>query len=383
MKNKQVPITLLTGYLGSGKTTLINHILTNQQNKKIAVIVNDIGEVNIDANLIEKGGIVTERDESLVALSNGCICCNLKMDLVKQIIDIIKQDKFDHIVIEASGICEPLPIAETIVAIPEMLTTTTNEDICKLDSIITVVDALRLKEEFNCGNNLKQENLKDEDIEKLIIEQLEFCNIIVLNKTDEVTKEELNEIKAIIKSIQPKAKIIETNYSKVDINQILDTNTFNIEETPMSAGWIEALENSNHDHEHEHEHESGEALEYGIQTFVYYRRSPMNRNLFCKWLDEKWDKSIIRTKGMVYFTDDFDNAYMVESAGNSKNLVNTGPWVCAMPPEEQKFILEQIPDIKEIWDEEYKDRMNKIVIIGKNIDKETIIAKLDSFLDLE
>ena len=376
---KVIPITLLTGYLGSGKTTLINHILTNKDNKKIAVIVNDIGEVNIDANLIEKGGIVTERDESLVALSNGCICCNLKMDLVGQIIEIINQDKFDYIVIEASGICEPLPIAQTIVAIPEMLEENTDKEICRLDSIITVVDALRLKNEFNCGDSLKEEVIDDEDIEKLIIEQLEFCNVIVLNKASEVSKEELNEIKAVIRSIQPKAMIIETNYSKVDINKILDTNLFDLESTSMTAGWVEALE---HHHEHEHEEESGEALEYGIETFVYSRRSPMNRKLFYEWLDEDWDKSIIRTKGMVYFTDEMDTAYMVESAGNSKSLVDTGPWVCAMPDVEQEYILEQNPDIKEEWDPEYKDRMIKIVIIGKDMDKEGIISKLDSFLDL-
>lgn len=376
---KTIPITLLTGYLGSGKTTLINYILTNKDNKKIAVIVNDIGEVNIDANLIEKGGIVTERDESLVALSNGCICCNLKMDLVGQIIEIIKQEKFDYIVIEASGICEPLPIAQTIVAIPEMLEVPGNKEICRLDGIITVVDALRLKNEFNCGDSLKEEVIDDEDIEKLIIEQLEFCNIIVLNKVDEVSKEELNEIKAVIRSIQPKAMIIETNYSKVDINKILDTNRFDLESTSMTAGWIEALE---HHHEHEHDDESGEALEYGIETFVYYRRSPMNRKMFYEWLDEDWDKSIIRTKGMVYFTDEMDTAYMVESAGNSKSLVDTGPWVCAMPISDQEYILEQNPDIREEWDPEYKDRMNKIVIIGKDMDKEEIISKLDSFLDL-
>ena len=376
---KVIPITLLTGYLGSGKTTLINHILTNKDNKKIAVIVNDIGEVNIDANLIEKGGIVTERDESLVALSNGCICCNLKMDLIGQIIEIINQDKFDYIVIEASGICEPLPIAQTIVAIPEMLEENTDKEICRLDSIITVVDALRLKNEFNCGDSLKEEVIDDEDIEKLIIEQLEFCNVIVLNKASEVSKEELNEIKAVIRSIQPKAMIIETNYSKVDINKILDTNLFDLESTSMTAGWVEALE---HHHEHEHEEESGEALEYGIETFVYCRRSPMNRKMFYEWLDEDWDKSIIRTKGMVYFTDEMDTAYMVESAGNSKSLVDTGPWVCAMPDVEQEYILEQNPDIKEEWDPEYKDRMIKIVIIGKDMDKEGIISKLDSFLDL-
>ena len=374
MKKKTIPITLLTGYLGSGKTTLINHILSNQNQYKIAVIVNDIGEVNIDASLIEQGGVVTEKDDSLVALSNGCICCNLKMDLVGQIIDIINQNKFDYIVIEASGICEPIPIAQTITMIPEMLES--KEEICRLDSIVTVVDALRLKEEFNCGDNLKKENVEEEDLEKLIIEQLEFCNIIVLNKVSEISKEELKEVKAVIRSIQPQAKIIETDYSKVDMAEILDTKLFDLEASTMTAGWLEALEGK------EEEEESEEVLEYGISTFVYYRRAPLNRKMFYEWLDTKWDSSIIRSKGVVYFTDEMDTAYMVESAGNSKNLVSTGPWVSAMPEEEQQMIFISNPDIQESWDEEYQDRMNKIVFIGKNMDKEAIIAKLDSFLDL-
>ena len=376
MTKKTVPITLLTGYLGSGKTTLINHILTNQEKYKIAVIVNDIGEVNIDASLIEQGGVVTEKDESLVALSNGCICCNLKMDLVKQITDIINQEKFDYIVIEASGICEPIPIAQTITMMPEMFSNYMEQDICRLDAVVTVLDALRLKDEFNCGDNLKKENIDDEDIEKLIIEQLEFCNIIVLNKVDELKEEELKEVKAVIRSIQPAAKIIETNYAKVDIKEILDTHLFDFEESSMTAGWIEALENP------EELDESEEVLEYGISTFVYQRREPMNRKLFYDFLNSKWDKSIIRSKGVVYFTDEMSTAYMVESAGNSKNLVPTGPWVSAMSEKEQQAILIANPDILKDWDEKYQDKMNKIVFIGKDMDKEAIISKLDSFLDL-
>lgn len=366
-------ITLLTGYLGSGKTTLINHILTNQNKYKIAVIVNDIGEVNIDASLIEKGGIVTEKDESLVALSNGCICCNLKMDLVKQITDLIDQNKFDYIIIEASGICEPIPIAQTITMIPEIIK---NKDYdIKLDAIVTVTDALRLKDEFNCGSSLTKDNIDDEDIEKLIIEQLEFCNIIILNKAHDITEEELNSVKAVIKSIQPKAKIIEADYAKVDLNEILDTNLFDFASSSMTAGWIEALE-----HPEEIE-ESGEELEYGISTFVYYRREPLNRKLFYEFLEKKWDNSIIRCKGVVYFTDDYDNAYMIESAGKSKSLINTGPWVSALPENEQQMILITNPDIKEYWDEKYQDRMNKVVFIGKNMNKEDIIKKLDSAIE--
>ena len=370
---KEIPITLITGYLGSGKTTLINHILQNENQKKIAVIVNDIGEVNIDETLIEQGGVVNKKDSSLVALTNGCICCNLKMDLVEQINEIIAQDKFDAIVIESSGICEPITIVQTITMMPEMMKSKEN---CYLDAVITVVDAIRLKEEFQCGNSLKKENIDEEDMEKLIIEQLEFCNIIILNKKDEVSKEELAEIEAVIRSIQPQAKIIETNYSKVEINQIFDTHLFDLEASSMTAGWIEAMNNP------EEVMTSEEVLEYGISTFVYYRREPFNRKMFYEFLDQKWDSSIIRCKGLVYFTDEMDTAYMVESAGNSKNLVSTGPFVCALPEQEQQMILIQNPDIVDIWDENYQDRMNKIVFIGKNMDKEGIVAQLDSFLDL-
>ena len=368
---KNVPITLLTGYLGSGKTTLINHILTNNKNKNIAVIVNDIGEVNIDEALIDKSGIVSKREESLVSLSNGCICCNLKMDLVEQILDIVKLDKFDYIVIEASGICEPIPIAQTISMINDMY----GDAICYLDSVVTICDVLRLASEFNCGISLKREDIDDEDLEKLIIEQLEFCNVVILNKVSEITREQLDEVKAVVRSIQPKAKIIETDYSKVDIDSVVDTKLFDFEEAAMSAGWIEALENP------EEMDESSEELEYGISTFVYYRRSPFNRKMFYEFLNSTWDKSIIRTKGVLYFTDEVDVAYMFESAGNSKNLVATGPWVSSMPESEKETIMIANPDIIDEWDPEYGDKMIKIVIIGKGMDCDGIVKKLDSFLD--
>ena len=368
---KNIPITLLTGYLGSGKTTLINHILNNNKNKKIAIIVNDIGEVNIDEKLIAKDGIVSKKDESLVALSNGCICCNLKMDLVDQIFEIVKQNKFDYIIIEASGICEPIPIAQTITMINDMY----NDNICFLDSIVTVTDALRLASEFNCGKNLIKDNIDDEDIEKLIIEQLEFCDVIILNKASELSTDKLNIVKTIIKQIQPKAKLIEADYAKVDIEEIIDNKLFDFETVSMSAGWIKALDNPE-----EHD-ESEETLEYGIETFVYYKRSPFNRKLFYEFLNKTWDKSIIRTKGVVYFTDELNMAYMFESAGNSKNLIPTGPWISDMPKEEQEAILISNPGLVDDWDPEYGDKMIKIVIIGKDMNKEKIINTLDSFLD--
>lgn len=370
---KLIPITLLTGYLGSGKTTLINNILKNNNGKKIAVIVNDIGEVNIDAELIEKGGVVNKREESLVALSNGCICCNLKMDLVEQIIEIVNQNKFDYIMIEASGICEPIPIAQTICALPDIMN---GREICRLDSVVTVVDALRLRDEFNCGSDLERDDVDDEDLEKLIIEQLEFCNIIVLNKVSDVSVAELNEVKAVIRSIQPKAKIIETDYANVDVKEIVDNNLFDLEGASMTAGWIEALENP------EEMDESGEELEYGISTFVYTNRKPLNKKLFDEWFNSRWDKSLIRSKGVIYFTEDMNNAYMMESAGASKMLENTGPWICALPEVEQKEILKRNPDLKKNWDSEYGDRINKVVFIGKNLNKQEIIDKVNSFVDL-
>ena len=368
---RNIPITLLTGYLGSGKTTLINHILKNNHDKKIAIIVNDIGKINIDANLIEKEGIVSKKDDSLVALSNGCICCNLKMDLVEQIFEIVKQDKFDYIVIEASGICEPIPIAQTITMINNIY----NKNICYIDSIINITDSLRLAKEFNCGEYLIKNNIDDQDIEKLIIEQLEFCDIIILNKISDLKEDELKTVEKIIKQIQPKANIIKADYAKVDINEIIDNKLFDFEKVSMSAGWIQALESKE-----EHE-ESGEVLEYGIETFVYYRRSPLNRKKFYDFINKKWDKSIIRTKGVVYFTDEINIAYMFESAGNSKNLIPTGPWVIDLPKREQQAVIIANPDIKENWDPVCGDRMIKIVIIGKDMNKEKIINQLDNLLD--
>ena len=368
---KNIPITLLTGYLGSGKTTLINHILKNNKNKKIAIIVNDIGEVNIDASLIEKDGVVSQKDDSLVALSNGCICCNLKTDLMEQIIDIVKQNKFDYIIIEASGICEPIPIAQSVMMINDIY----GDNICYLDSIVTITDALRLASEFNCGVDLVKDDIDDEDLEKLIIEQLEFCDVIILNKVSDISSDEVNKVKAIIKQIQPKAKLIETDYAKVDVDKIIDNKLFDFETVSMSAGWISALD------DHDEHDESEEALEYGIETFVYYRRAPFDRKKFYKFKDKKWDKSIIRTKGVVYFADELNMAYMFESAGNSKNMVPTGPWISDLSKEEQQAIMIANPDIKEDWDSEYGDKMIKIVFIGKDMKKDEIIDKLDSFLD--
>ena len=370
---KIVPITLLTGYLGSGKTTLINHILSNQQGYKVAVIVNDIGEVNIDADLIAKGGVVNQKDDSLVPLTNGCICCTLKVDLMQQIVDLIKTRQFDYILIEASGICEPIPIAQTITVLSESTLKYGLPKICRLDNVVTVVDALRLATEFGCGDNLVKENIDEEDIENLLIQQIEFCNTIILNKVNDISKEELDKVKVIIKKLQPNAEIIETNYGKVDVDKILNTNLFDFEKASISAGWVEELEN---DEEEEHETETEE---YGISSFVYYRRKPFRAKKFEAFLDE-FPKSIIRAKGLVWLNDDDYMSYCFEQSGKQKTISEAGEWIAAAPKYEIEKILQYNPSIKKVWDEKCGDRMNKIVFIGKDMNKEEIIKKLDECL---
>ncbi len=366
--NKLTGITVLTGYLGSGKTTLMNYILKNNNNKKIAVIVNDIGEVNIDEDLISKNGFIKKEDDGkVVPLSNGCICCTLKQDLLQQISEIIQTNKFDYILIEASGICEPLPIAQTISVINDATRMYGLPDICKLDNIVTVVDALRMLDEFDCGDDLVKEDIDDEDIERLLIEQMEFCNVIVLNKVSEVSKEELQKIKTIIRKIQPEAKIIETDYCKVNVDDIIETNNFDLEKVSNSAGWIEAFENPE-------EEEIGEKLEYGIDTFVYISRKPIKLDTFKNIID-KYEKQIIRSKGYLYLKESDEIGFIFEKIGKQKNISELGYWIAAM--KEKDEILKENPEILEDWDEKVGDRMTKLVFIGKNMDKENIIKDLD------
>lgn len=417
MTQSVTPVLLLTGYLGSGKTTLLNRILQNKQGIKFAVIVNDIGEVNIDANLIAKGGIVGEGDDSLVPLQNGCICCTLKMDLVQQLSDIVSEQRFDYIVIEASGICEPAPIAQTISVYPQMYPNLATKGIARLDSVVTVVDALRLRDEFSEGHDLYKKDMKEDDLASLVIQQIEFCNTILLNKSSEVSAEELGRIKAIIREIQPKAEIITCDYCDVDLDKLVNSNSFDFEQVATSAKWIAAVEGDEeekeekeehehhhhhaHDHEeeendeHEHHHhdhdhchchhhhglkneEEGEALEYGISTFVYKRREPFDMTEFDQLVARLWPSSVIRCKGLCYFATEPDMCYVFEQAGKQVSLSQAGQWYATMPADELEQFKQQNPAAFKDWDDKYGDRMQKLVFIGQHMDREAIETLLDA-----
>ncbi len=439
MSTQEIPVLLLTGYLGSGKTTLLNRILTNEKGIKFAVIVNDIGEVNIDADLIQQGGVVNQQDDSLVALQNGCICCTLKMDLVQQLSDIVKMQKFDYIVIEASGICEPAPIAQTICSIPTMGAQYNEGGTPKLDCIVSVVDALRMKDEFGCGKSLLGAKRDEEDIENLVIQQIEFCNIILLNKASEVSPEELERVKQIVRALQPKAEIIECDYGNVDFEKILGTGMFDFDSVATSAAWINEIEkhsgDDEHDDEHEHHHDEdddddddehehhhhhdhdeecehhhhhhhdeeceshhggectcgchhhhhhhhgeGEAEEYGIGTFVYYARKPFDISLFDDFVARRWPKSVIRAKGLCWFEDQPHLCYIFEQAGRQVQLQNAGQWYATMPEAELEQFRKDNPGVNRDWDDTYGDRQQKIVFIGQHLDKKAITEELDKCL---
>jgi G3E family GTPase len=403
---QETPVLLLTGYLGSGKTTLVNRILSNNKGIRFAVIVNDLGEVNIDADLIQKGGIVGQKDDSLVALQNGCICCTLKMDLIEQLRDIVKLQRFDYIVIEASGICEPEPIAQTICSIPTIDKTFAQYGAVRLDCIVTVVDALRMQSEFGSGSRLLRADIKEDDIENLVIQQLEFCNIVLLNKSSAVNESERKRLKEIIRAIQTKAEIIECDYGEVEFEKILDTRLFDYEKVATSAAWIQGVEQyheedgdddnehdeheheheHHHEHEHEHEHhhhdhnhDEGEAEEYGISTFVYYRREPFNLQKFDRFVS-MLPPNVIRAKGICYFKDEYDVCYLFEQAGKQLQLRDVGLWYATMPTDELSQMLEREQGLRRDWDTTYGDRMQKIVFIGQKMDKQAITDALDACL---
>ena len=405
----EIPVLLLTGYLGSGKTTLLNRILQNERGIRFAVIVNDIGEVNIDAELIAQGGIVGQADDSLVALQNGCICCSLKLDLVKQLCDIMAMQRFDYIVIEASGICEPAPIAQTICSIPTMGEEFIQHGVPRLDCIATVVDALRLKDEFRGGLDFTRP-MDEDDIEKLVVEQIEFCNKVLLNKASEVSPEELGRTEEVLRALQPKAEIIPCDYCDIDLTLLLNTRLFDFDDVATSATWIKEIEGhvaendeeEHHHHEEEHNHHEEEhhhhhgpgchchhchgeghshTEEYGISTFVYFARRPFNISMFDEFIARHWPKGVIRAKGMCWFHDEPDICYVFEQAGRQVNLRDAGQWYATMPPEELHALLENNPLLRERdWDEEYGDRIQKIVFIGQHMDQAAIKAALDNCL---
>lgn len=378
MTVNNIPVLLLTGYLGSGKTTLVNRILANKKGIKFAVIVNDIGEVNIDANLIEAEGIVGQKDDSLVALQNGCICCTLKMDLVQQLSEIVDMKKFDYIVIEASGICEPAPIAQTISAYPQLYPDFAKNGAAKVDAIVTVVDAKRMVDEFDKGNALMSKDFGEDDLQSLVIQQVEFCNMILLNKASEVSADDLAKVKAILRELQPHAEILDCDYGEVDLNKIINTNLFDFEKVATSARWIEAVEADEDDLENE---ESGEALEYGIETFVYTNRRPFDLGKFDELVARKWPNNIIRCKGMCYFKDEPETCYVFEQAGKQLGLRNAGQWYATMPKDELEAFMEKNPRLRKDWDETYGDRTQKLVFIGQHLDKEAITKELEFCLE--
>ena len=419
MNKKELPVLLLTGYLGSGKTTLLNRILTNKKGIKFAVVVNDIGEVNIDANLIQQGGVVNQKDDSLVALQNGCICCTLKMDLVEQLKDIAAMQRFDYIVIEASGICEPAPIAQTICSIPTLGPEYTKDAILRLDSIVTVVDALRMRDEFGSGEALTSQNIGEEDIENLVIQQIEFCNTILLNKASEVSAEELEKIKQIIHALQPKAEIITCDYGDVDLDKLVNTHGFDFDAVATSAAWIDEIEHHHedddddeeehhhhhhdddddneeehhhhhhddddddeeehhhHHHHHRHDQKGGEVEEYGIGSFVYYARKPFDINYFDNFVARQWPKGVIRCKGICWFVDEPDRCYVFEQAGRQMGLQGAGQWYATMPEDELRDMMAMNEDLRRDWNPMYGDRMQKLVFIGQHMDRKAITDALD------
>ncbi len=424
-KNKLIPVSVLTGYLGAGKTTVLNHVLANQEGYKVAVIVNDIGEVNIDASLIAKGGAVTQKDENLVPLSNGCICCTLKVDLMKQIIELAQSGRFDYILIEASGICEPGPIAGSICMLDGSGESQGLPAVAYLDNVTTVVDAKRMADEFGSGSSLLNENLDEEDIENLLIQQIEFCTTIILNKIDDVNEQEKADVLEVIRALQPEAKIIETNYGKVDVSEILETHRFDFEKAATSAGWMKAMElegensedlekeehhehhehhdpdhddyehehhehhhdhdeeehHHGHHHHHHHHHEEGEAEEYGIGTFVYQNVKPFVKSKFEQFVFEKWPKEVIRAKGLFWIKENPNTAYVFEQSGKQKTAADDGDWIAAFPEKERKEILAMNPDLAATWHPVYGDRINKLVFIGRKMDKKAIINALDECID--
>ena len=370
MANNPVKIVMLTGYLGAGKTTLLNHILSNDGGIRAAVIVNDIGEVNVDASLIKDGGL--SATDNLIPLTNGCICCTLADDLANQLSGLADSGDFDYIIIEASGICEPVPIAYTISAFCDEEKVGGAPKLA-LDNIVAVVDCARMYDEFHGGRDLLADDIDEDDIEALLISQIEFCSTLVLNKTDTVTPEQLAELKAIVRSLQKDAVIVEATQGNVDLREVLDTGRFDFMKAYNSAAWIEAME-------HPEEHDDPEVLEYDIQTFVYHRRQPFDQAAFQNFVENHWPDCVVRAKGVLWSDLNPDMCYLFEQAGHQMRLTENGLFVDSAPEEEKRQILAETPEIMDTWDPEVGDRETKLCIIGRHMDCEAVAAKLDELL---
>lgn len=386
MSRNLTPVTLLCGYLGAGKTTLMNKVLTNQKGYKVAVIVNDIGEINVDESLIAKGANITDTS-SIVGLQNGCICCTLKSDLVQQIENLIAQKRFDYILIEASGVCEPMPIAQAIEQIRNG----------RLDNVVSVVDAKRMVDEFAGGDSLLKKDMDEEDIESLLVQQIEFCSTLIINKKDLVTADEMKKVRAVVNALQPHVKVIEASHGDVAVEDILNTQRFDFDAVFESAAWVSHLEQADGDdghehhhdeeekhghehHHHEHIHEGDDEDEYGIGNFIYYRRRPFSREKLEEFAG-RWPRNIIRCKGVLWFSDEQNMAYVFETSGRQISAGASGQWLASCSKKEQEEVLASEPKIKAEWDETVGDRMIKLCIIGQNLDKDAICRELDALLE--
>lgn len=374
MRDQRIPVTVLSGYLGAGKTTILNHVLHNREGLRVAVIVNDLSEVNIDANLIKAGNALSRKEERLVEMSNGCICCTLREDLLKEVERLASEGRFDYILIESTGIGEPLPVAQTFTYVDEENGIDLSK-ITRLDTMVTVVDAYRFWHDFSSGESLldRHQAVADEDTREvvdLLIDQIEFCDVLILNKCDMVEESNLQNLELVLRKLQPEAKLLRTSHGQIDPKQILNTRLFDFEEASQSAGWLQELQKEEH---------TPETEEYGISSFVYRRKQPFHPERLSNWLED-WPVEIVRAKGILWIASRNDWAISMSQAGPSIQLGTMGYWTAALPEEEKQLLLSEEPELADQWDPEWGDRITEMVFIGVELDREEITHSLDSCL---